>query len=1368
MARTNELAGPNSADNSTTVPNGYAPCAYLAPVSGIYGVRFTVATSGGGGPTGSVGTLHVGNATVAAWEVQVRATATTTTDTNGRVFTYSYVAFTGGNSRPVFHTLFYATLDGQRYQQTMQGFDPNGYALWSNTSGFLDNGQPLYKDIRGGGAQVTPGTGLFVAELSAQSPQFPIFFSTIDPTGPNAAEATTVLTALGIPLSPASPTVSNPTFNGQQSGNQTYVGGGGTFTFTASNDTSYQIVISADGVDFDPAKPGNATLTGLAPDGNNVVPWNGNANNGTPFPIGTFTFQIIGRNGEIHFPIIDDEGNVNGGPTLTKLNGTPTGDHTVYFDDRGYVTSGGTNVGTLNGLLCPASPPVPPTPDHSLLGIDSSAQTLSGPNCNGGTGTCYYRYWPAIGNANSDCAATAGFGDAKGLDLWAFQQSPVQSRTLVINAVNITLAKSAPVTAPLNTPFDYTIDLGNTGTGASGMTLTVADALPAGVVANSVSAGTGVSSVNCGPLPSAAGATLPCTVNLSAPLPANAPNGAAAFTINATASVTGSLTNDASVDPTGSTNPPPPGAGCAPATSCGSATVTVLAPPAIAKAFGVSTMPLGGTTSLTFTITNPNPANPLNGVAFTDNLPAGLAVAAVPNASNTCGGTFAPGAGATTLTLSGATLASNGSCTLAVDVTGTTAGTKNNTTGAVSSTDGGVGNSASASITVLAPPGVTKAFNPTTIAPNGTSLLGITLSNPDAIDITGVAFTDNLPAGLVTQAASATTTCTPGTAAQSASTVGLSGGTIPANGSCTVSVTVTAASAGSYVNTIPAGAVTSTNAGSNPNPTTDTLTVIAPPVIGKVFGASSVPLNGTTSLTFTITNPAANTVALSGVAFSDPLPSGLVVATPNGLAGSCGGGTITATAGSGTVTLSGATLAASGSCNFSVNVAGTAAGTQTNTTGNVTSTNGGTGNTATASVIVVAPPSIAKSFAPTAIAPSGVSTLTLTLVNPAANTVALTGVAVTDGLPAGMTVASPNGLNNTCGGTATATSGSATVSLSGGTLAVNGTCALSLAVTAATSGSYVNTTSAVSSTNGGTGNTATATLTVNTGPQLSVSKTATPNPFVVGQPASYTITVTNTGGSPTNANITLSDNLPVGITLTGTSGTGWACTGTSALSCTYSGAALAPSASATLTLNVDVGASATNGNNSATASGGGDPTCPAANNCVGTVIVPVTTQAADLQIVKTGPATATAGGTVSYTITVTNTGPNSATNATVSDPAPSGLTFVSAGAPCSGGFPCNLGTLTAGQSVQIPSVVFAVAPSFSGTVVNIASVSADQPDPTPNNNSSSVSTTVQGVAAPVAPTPINALWTMLLLLGGLLGAGIIRLNCFCIDRRRRP
>lgn len=120
----------------------------------------------------------------------------------------------------------------------------------------------------------------------------------------------------------------------------------------------------------------------------------------------------------------------------------------------------------------------------------------------------------------------------------------------------------------------------------------------------------------------------------------------------------------------------------------------------------------------------------------------------------------------------------------------------------------------------------------------------------------------------------------------------------------------------------------------------------------KAFGAASIPVGGSTSLTFTLHNFSGTTQ--TAIAFTDTLPSGLAVATPNGLTGSCGGGTITATAGGTTISLSGATLTAATSCTFAVNVVGTAVGVQNNSTSAVTAT-GGAGSSATASITVTAP-----------------------------------------------------------------------------------------------------------------------------------------------------------------------------------------------------------------------------------------------------------------------------------------------------------------------------------------------------------------------------------------------------------------------------
>src|SRR5205085_2160953 len=116
---------------------------------------------------------------------------------------------------------------------------------------------------------------------------------------------------------------------------------------------------------------------------------------------------------------------------------------------------------------------------------------------------------------------------------------------------------------------------------------------------------------------------------------------------------------------------------------------------------------------------------------------------------------------------------------------------------------------------------------------------------------------------------------------------------------------------------------------------------------------------------------------------------------------------------------------------------------------------------------------------------------------------------------------------------------------------------------------------------------------------------------------------------------------------------------------------------------------------------------------------------ADLSIVKSDGATSEIPGTnVTYTITVTNSGPSTVTGATVSDPLPAGTTFVSAtnGASYVSGtntIHLTTGTLATGGTSSF-QLTLAIDPASTGSLSNTASVSPPNGviDPIGGNNSS--------------------------------------------------
>lgn len=246
-----------------------------------------------------------------------------------------------------------------------------------------------------------------------------------------------------------------------------------------------------------------------------------------------------------------------------------------------------------------------------------------------------------------------------------------------------------------------------------------------------------------------------------------------------------------------------------------------------------------------------------------------------------------------------------------------------------------------------------------------------------------------------------------------------------------------------------------------------------PPAVTAAFAAPSMKVGQAVALTFTITNGVGDG-PITGVGFTDTLPTGLSVS--NGSASACGGGTLTRTSPSG-IALSGGSIADGGSCQVSVMVTGAAAGSYTTTSSAVSSTENGAGNTATASINVDGTPSIAAVFSPNSVTIGGTTTLTITITNPAGNPDTLTFIGVTDTLPDGLTVASAPAVT-TCGAGSLTVTAPRSIVLSAASVAAGSSCHFSVSVVAAAAGSYTN---SVSATVGGftySGNTATAALSV--------------------------------------------------------------------------------------------------------------------------------------------------------------------------------------------------------------------------------------------------------------------------------------------------
>jgi len=244
--------------------------------------------------------------------------------------------------------------------------------------------------------------------------------------------------------------------------------------------------------------------------------------------------------------------------------------------------------------------------------------------------------------------------------------------------------------------------------------------------------------------------------------------------------------------------------------------------------------------------------------------------------------------------------------------------------------------------------------------------------------------------------------------------------------------------------------------------------------------------------------------------------------------------------------------------------------------------------------------------------------------------------------------------------------------------------------------------------------------TVNTEADLSITKTDTQDPIVAGEQVTYSIEVSNNGPSDAQ-DVEVVDTPPSGFTFD--SATGATCTANGTVTCDLGTVAAGDAATFTITFNIDPSVLGTVSNDVTVSS---TTTDPDGNNNDASETTTVNDEA-DMAIAKTGPGSAVPGTSVTFTVDVTNGGPSDARDVDVSEAPPPDYSFDSATAPCGGGFPCDLGTLTPGQTVSF-DVTYSIEPGATGDLTNSVSVTTSATDPNGGNDSDSATTTMDSTA----------------------------------------
>jgi uncharacterized repeat protein (TIGR01451 family) len=935
-------------------------------------------------------------------------------------------------------------------------------------------------------------------------------------------------------------------------------------------------------------------------------------------------------------------------------------------------------------------------------------------------------------------------------------------------SADLFVSKSGPATATVGSNVPFIVTITNNGPDPAA-TVQLTDPLPPGMTFFSGVQNNGPS-FSCSYPPDGTNGTITCSI-------ASLSTGTSAtftFIANITAPAPSGtqFVNTA----TGSSATPDPNSG----NSFGTQTVTVTQTADLyVTKDGPTTAPAGS--DVTFTITAGNNGPDSDSVSLTDTLPAGMTFVSITQtggaASLPCPTQPPPGSGGTINCMG--TFASGQTATLSLVVNipadtaeGTTFTNQASVSGNAYDPDPD-NNSQSAAVMVPIPEadmGVQKV-GPSAAAPDSDVTYSITVYNngPDAA--VNATLTDTLP-GTMTFVSIIQNSGPPFGCGFSAPTVTCTAASMPAG--TTVFFTLTGhippgtASGTTYTNT---AQISSDLSDPNPNNNSSLtfLTVVTSDLAITKTGPGTATSGGPISWTITASNNGPD--ISSPTVFDDALPAGttFVSITQNtGPAFVCTGpgagnnGNVECSIG----TVGNFAPGASAQFTLTANITPTFVGNLSNTA-TISGPNADpnpNNNSATAVTTVSASADLTINKTGPASANAGTDiTYTVTLTNSGPSNAA--NVSLTDAVPANTTFVSETqtaGPTFSCSTPAPGGTGTITCTI-GSMPLTSATFSITVHINAGASGATITNTANVSSTTtdpNPSGNTPTVNTTVTRSADVAVLKTA-PSAAIAGTTMTYNITVTNNGPSDA-ASVTMADTLPPNTTFvseTQPTGPAFICSnpsvgGTGTVSCSI--AALTAGTTATFTITVQIALAAPIGpsSNTATVTSTSDPN---SGNDSSTAVTQIAAALADLSITK-APTTAPPYGTgmpVTYTIVVTNSGPNPATSVTVTDVLPAGTTFQSSTPPgaCSGTttITCNAGTLANGATATFTITI--TLPPTAGPVVNTATVSASPLTPDPNLGNNTATSTITVI--PASNIPAVSPLALLLLCIALAAAGAI-------------